>query len=76
MIQKKPMGENLHVIIGLPMRAMPSQEIRSKFFYIKRDKMVDGTPEGFASPIPPSMEPIFVGRRQVIPSHLANRFGS
>ena len=33
-------------------------------------------PEGFACPIPPSMGPIFVGRRQVIPSHLVNRFGS
>jgi len=33
-------------------------------------------PEGFASPIPPSMGPIFEGRRWAIPSHLANRFGS
>ena len=24
------MGKNLHVIIGLPMRAMPNQEMRSK----------------------------------------------
>ena len=31
MIQKKSTGKNLHVIIGLPVRAMPNQEMRSKF---------------------------------------------
>ena len=36
------MGKNLHVIIGMPVRAMPNQEANS--FYVKRDKMVDGTP--------------------------------
>ena len=33
-------------------------------------------PEGFVRPIPPSLEPIFVGRGQVISGHLANTSGS
>ena len=69
--KKKPTSKNLHVIIGLPVRAMPNQEMRSKFFS-KETKWWMELPEGFACPIPPSMGPIFVGRRWDIP----NRFGS
>ena len=57
MIQKKSTGKNLHVIIGLPMRAMPKyQEANS--FYVKRDKMVDGTPRGLCMSHSPTMGPI------------------
>ena len=74
MIQKKkqPTGKNLHVIIGMPVRAMPNQEANS--FYVKRDKMVDGTPRRLCMSHSPFNGANFCG--EVIPSHLVNRFGS
>ena len=55
--RKETMGKNLHVIIGLPMRVTPNQEMRSKFFlYQKRQN------GGWNS-----QKAIFAGRRWVIP---------
>ena len=47
-------------IIGLPKRAKPNQEMRSTIFLCqKKDKMVDGSPRGFAYPTPSSIRLIF-----------------
>ena len=41
----------------------------------KKTKWQTKLPEGFACPIPPSMEPNFARRGWVISGRLANRFG-
>ena len=64
---------------ALPVRAKPNQKNEKQHSFrgmSKKTKWWTELPEGFACPIPPSMGPIFAGRRRVISGRRANTFES
>ena len=62
------------LLLGCPWEQCPN--IKKQILSTSKEtKWWMELPEGFACPIPPQWSQ-FVGRRRVIPSHLANRFGS
>ena len=68
-------------LLGCPWGKHPTKKWEATFFLHvpvcpKKTKWQTKFPEGFASPIPPSMGPHFTGRGWVISGRLANRFGS
>ena len=65
-----------HLYYLAALRATSCQEMRSTFFHVKKDKMADRSPLGFACLIKPSKGPIIARRGKVISDRLANRFGS
>ena len=74
--KKNPWVRTCMLLLGCPWGQCQSRNEKQILSMSKETKWWMELPEGFACPIPPSMGPILVGRRRVIPNHLANRFGS
>ena len=78
MIQKKnnPRVRTCMLLLGCPWGQCP---IKKQILSMSKETNINGgwnSQKALHVPFPPSMKPIFVGRRRVIPSHVANKFGS
>ena len=64
------------LLLGCPWGQCP---IKKQILSMSKETNINGgwnSQKALHVPFPPLMKPIFVGRRRVIPSHVANKFGS